>query len=151
MADEYVLTDGGKPGLYKDLTKVFKNKQHEVHHVTMMYKRDDVKACREKTRQGSVNQIEGKLHITQAIADKPIRVGQHFGSSSDGNAIDPIRLPAWGTAESLMATFATKLALFARRRWDVGGLGRLEEAPPPKRIRFADDDQELQPVFYHTP
>ena len=66
IADEYVLTDGGKPGLHKDLTKIFKNKQHEVKLVTMMYMRDDVKACREKTKGGAVNQIEGKLHITQA-------------------------------------------------------------------------------------
>ena len=67
IADEYVLTDGGKPGLYKDLVKAFKQKQHDVKHVTMMYLRDDVKACHEKTKGGSVNQIEGKLHITQAI------------------------------------------------------------------------------------
>ena len=68
LADEYVLTDGGKPGLHKDLTRLFKNKQHEVKHVTMIYLRDDVKSCREKTKSGAVNQIESKLHITQAIA-----------------------------------------------------------------------------------
>ena len=97
-ADEYVVFDGGKPGLHKELTKLFKEKTHDIRHITVMYKRDDVHTRREKTRQGSVNQIEAKLHITAAIVDRPVRVGQHFGSSSDGNAIGPIRLPAWGGA-----------------------------------------------------
>ena len=95
-ADEYVVFDGGKPGLCKELTKIFKEKTHDVRHITVMYKRDDIQARREKTRQGSVNQIESKLHITAAITDRPIRLSKHFGSSSDGNAIGPIRLPAWG-------------------------------------------------------
>ena len=51
IADEYVVMDGGKPGLYKELTKIFKSKQHDVKHVTMMYLRDDVKACREKAEK----------------------------------------------------------------------------------------------------
>ena len=78
IADEYVLTDGGKPGLHKDLTKIFKNKQHEVKLVTMMYMRDDVKACREKTKGGAVNQIEGKLHITQATTTTTTTIARRF-------------------------------------------------------------------------
>ena len=40
VADEYVVTDGGKPGLYKDLTKIFKEKVHDVRHTTVMYLRN---------------------------------------------------------------------------------------------------------------
>ena len=68
VADEFVLYDGGKPGLYQPLVKLFKDKQHDVKIVTVMYTRDDVLARREKTKSGAVNQIENKLHITQAIA-----------------------------------------------------------------------------------
>jgi len=151
IADEYVITDGGKPGLHKELVKIFKGKQHEVTHVTMMYLRDDVQARREKTRQGSVNQVEGQLRVKPFIVEKPVRVGPHYGASSDGNAIGMIRLPAWGSTEALMVTPATKSELFGKdRRWEVGGLGRLEvsELPPPhqsKKVRFDLEDEE--PAF----
>ena len=64
--------------MHKDLTKIFKNKQHEVKLVTMMYMRDDVKACREKTKGGAVNQIEGKLHITQATTTTTTTIARRF-------------------------------------------------------------------------
>ena len=61
-ADEYVVFDGGKPGLFKELTKLFKDKKaHDVRPITVMYKRDDIQARREKTRQSQVNQIESKI------------------------------------------------------------------------------------------
>ena len=153
IADEYVMTDGGKPGLYKELLKVFKDKQHDVRHVTMMYLRDDVHSRREKTKAGSVNQIEGQLHITQAISDKPVRVGTHYRASSDGNAIGMIRLPAYGAKDALMVTPAMKAKLFGKRRWDVGGLGRVEadSLPEPKKVRWADNDEDLEPAFFHSP
>lgn len=150
VADEYVVTDGGKPGLYKDLTKIFKEKVHDIRHITVMYLRNDVNLRREKTRQGSVNQVEGKLHITHAIADKPLRIGKHYGSSSDGNAIGPVRLPAWGGPDTLMLTTAEKHKLFGKRRWDVGGLGRVEGEdlqPPKKKVKWADNDKDEEPAF----
>ena len=152
VADEYVIADGGKPGLHKELIKIFKSKKHEVTHVTMMYLRDDVQARREKTRQGSVNQVEGQLRITHAIVEKPVRVGAHYGASSDGNAIGMIRLPAWGSTEALMATPTTKSELFGKdRRWEVGGLGRLEvsELPPAtKKVRGDIEDELQEPAFF---
>ena len=152
-ADEYVVFDGGKPGLYKELTKIFKEKTHDVRPATVMYKRDDIQARREKTRQGSVNQIETKLHITATITDGPVRLGHHYGSSSDGNAIGPIRLPAWGAPEVLMLTPAEKAKLFGKRRWDNGGLGRLEvqDLQPKKKVKWADNTADSEPAFLHAP
>ena len=153
-ADEYVVLDGGKGGLFKELTKIFKEKTHDVRHVTVMYLRDDVQARREKTKQGSVNQIEGKLHITAAITDRPVRVSKHYAASSDGNAIGPIRLPAWGASHVLMLTPADKAKLFGNRRWDVGGLGRVEavdEVQPRKKLKWADNTEDEEPAFFHSP
>ena len=152
-ADEYVLYDGGKPGLLRELTKLFKEKTHDVRHVTVMYKRDDIHARREKTRQGSVNQIEAKVHITAAIMDRPVRVGKHFGSSSDGNAIGFVRLPAWGAPEVLMLTPAEKALLFGSRRWEVGGPGRLEgeDVQAKKKVKWSDNTADSEPAFFHSP
>ena len=75
---------------------------------------------------GAVNQVECKLHITHVTADKPLRVGKNYGSSSDGNAIGPVQLPAWGSPDVLILTPAEKHKLFGKRRWDVGGLGRVD-------------------------
>ena len=156
VADEYIVTDGGKAGLMKDLLKVFKAKQHEVRPVTVMYLRNDILARRERSKDGSVNQIEHYYHATEAIANKPLRVGAHYGASSDGNAIGMVRLPASEMPETMSATPAEKHAIFENgaRRWEVGGPGRLDEfslqETAAKKARLGGDELP-EPVFYHTP
>ena len=155
VADEYIITDGGKAGLMQSLTKLFKTKQHEVRPVTVMYLRNDMVARRERCKDGSVNQIERYYHVTEAIPDKPVRIGTHYGAASDGNAIGMVRLAA---SDTMMGTPTQKTAIFAdgARRWDVGGPGRFDDAAiqetAAKKARLTARGEEVaEPVFWHSP
>ena len=75
-------------------------------------------------------------------------MGPHYGTSSDGSAIGLTRLPA--LADAMIATPAVKLQLFANRRWEVGGLGRLDEVPPPaaKKGRWFMLNMNILIIFF---
>ena len=53
-----------------------------------------------------------------------------------------------------MLTPTEKAKLFGKRRWEVGGPGRVdgEEVQPRKKVRFSDDvPADSEPVFFHAP
>ena len=155
-ADEFVLYCGGKPGLIPALQKPFEKRKKEVKMVTLMYSRDDMQCRREKTQGGAINQIEQQLRITAEVYCKPLKQGANYKCWNDGNGFGPIRLPAWGGKDTMMATRAEKKEIFVERRLAVGGVGRIVEDPvhePPqaKRARLAASADEIEPVFYHCP
>ena len=150
------FTMGGKPGLVQTLQKPFEKRKKEVKTVIMMYSRDDMQCRREKTPMGSINQIETQLRITAEVSVKPLKQGMNYKCWNDGNGFGPIRLPAWGAKNTMMAPRSEKKAIFAEMRIPVGGVGRIWEEPvhesaQAKRRRLAASPDEVEPVFFHCP
>ena len=77
-------------------------KEFHTKFVTIVYNRDDILARREKAKDGAVNQTETQIRISASAVDKPLKVGKHYRSSNDGNAVALVRLPAW-TAIRMLA------------------------------------------------
>ena len=154
-ADEFVLYCGGKPGLVPALQKPFGKRDKELKAVTLMYARDDIQCRREKTASGSINQIELQLRLTREAPSKPLKQGANYLAWNDGNAIGPIRLPAWGQKDVWMAKRWEKKDIYGPNRFAVGGVGRVvdeheEDTPASKRARLAASDEEMEPVFFHS-
>ena len=81
--------------------------------------------------------------------------GPNYGAWSDGNAIGPVRLPAWGAVETMMASKADKKTLLGPFRTPVGGPGRVvddmeDDTPAAKRARLANSEDESEPIFLHS-
>jgi hypothetical protein len=154
--DEFVLYCGGKPGLLPALQKPFEKRKKEVKVVTIMYSRDDMQCRREKTQSGAINQIETQLRITADVSNKPLKQGQNYKCWNDGNGFGPVRLPAWGGKDAMMANNAEEKEIFAHMRVMVGGVGRIveepvHESPQAKRARLAASADEITPVFPQCP
>ena len=152
--DEFILYDGGKPLLGKEMQKVFsKAQEKEVKPVTIIYSRNDLQNRRERTSTGAVNQVETQLRITKTTPVRPIKQGPNGGAYNDGNAVGPIRLPTWGAKNVLMATRSVKKLMFGKFRVTVGGRGGVEdtdETPAAKRVRLAANLDEQEPAFLHS-
>ena len=101
-----------------------------------------------------MSQVETALHITKSAVDKPSKKGPNYGAYHDGNAIGPLRLPAWGASDNMMAKVSDKKAIFGALRKEVGGRGRVveeqDDTPAAKRARLAASQDELEPVFLHS-
>ena len=154
-ADEFILYDGGKPGLANLMLKAFDANAPKVpKHVTVMYLRDDVHTRRERAKCGCVNQLETQVRVTAKATTKPLKQGSHYGAWNDGNAIAGVRLCDNTSPMVMTGDRDSKKELFGPHRFPVGGAGRVDDdeytvaSPAAKRSRvmFTTD---IEQVFYH--
>ena len=148
--DQYIFSDGGKPGLEHTFGSIFKSgravMQKHKRTVTILYGFQSVAARRERERDSNeMNVVEqifmfSKDPIKLSVKD---RVGFHGQNTSNG--VGPVPMPCLDT--SMKSTWGHKKEIFGPNIRLVGGAGGTaasDEKPCPRK----NDDVEV--VFYHS-